>query len=295
MSDITSIKLSQYSKLLDRLLNELKTDKFVNDIWQCYKQESYTIVYKELDSIDFEVLLIELRNNNFSKGVLYNIVSIIDKLNLLFEEYNTQIQSLDLYKLYHKVYISHFFDDKIKLAIEDLKHVQEREIPLEAPKNLNEVDIEYFKNELEKIRNEKFLFEKENTHLLTDYYSLFKSHISKTKGWITTYFPEERLNLDDDIFTSMQVNLLYEECILMQCFTTNDLSFEDFYLILNRRKPKTPFTQSFKQVTKFAKELKPYTDKVDKQIKDHWREFVCSELNLNVNTIKSYGHRTKLY
>ncbi|WP_255492454.1 hypothetical protein [Myroides sp. NP-2] len=137
MSDTTSIKLSQYSKLLDRLLNELKTDKFANDIWQCYKQESYAIVYKELDSIDFEVLLIELRNNNFSKEALYNIISIIDKLNLLFEEYKTQIQSLDLYKLYHKVYISHFFDDKIKLAIEDLKHVQEREIPLEAPKASN--------------------------------------------------------------------------------------------------------------------------------------------------------------
>jgi hypothetical protein len=292
MSNTTSIKLSLYSKSLDRLLNELETDKFTNDIWQCYKQESYAIVYKELDSIDFEVLLIELRNNNFSKGTLYNIVSIIDKLNLLFEEYNAQIQSLDLYKLYHKVYISHLFDDKIKLAIEDLKHVQEREIPLEAPKNLNEVDIEYFKNELEKIRNEKLLFEKENTHLLTDYYSLFKIHISKAKGWITTYFPEERLNLDDDIFTSMQVNLLYEECILMQCFTTNDLIFEDFYLILNRRKPKVPFTQSFKQVTKFAKELKPYTDKVDKQIKDQWREFVCTELNLNANTIRSYGHKS---
>ncbi|GAQ13483.1 hypothetical protein MODO_1138 [Myroides odoratimimus] len=293
MSDTTSIKLSKYSKSLDRLLNELETDKFTNDIWQCYKQESYTIVYKDLDSIDFEVLLIELRNNNFSKETLYNIVSIIDKLNLLFEEYNTQIQSLDLYKLYYKVYISHLFDDKIKLAIEDLRHVQEREIPLEAPKNLNEVDIEYFKNELEKIRNEKLLFKKENIHLLTDYYSLFKSHISKAKGWIITYFPEERLNLDDDIFTSMQVNLLYEECILMQCFTTNDLSFEDFYLILNRRKPKVPFTQSFKQVTKFAKELKPYTDKVDKQIKDQWREFVCTELSLNLNTIKSYGHKTK--
>ena len=153
--------------------------------------------------------------NNFSKGALYNIVLIIDKLNLLFEEYNTQIQRLDLYKLYYKVYISYFYDDQIKLAIEDLRHVQEKEIPLEAPKNLNEVDIEYFKNELDKIRNEKLQFEKKNTHLLIDYYSLFKSHISKTKDWITTYFPEERLNLDNDLFKSMQVNLLYEECILM--------------------------------------------------------------------------------
>lgn len=49
--------------------------------------------------------------NNFSKGALYNIVLIIDKLNLLFEEYNTQIQRLDLYKLYYKVYISYFYDD----------------------------------------------------------------------------------------------------------------------------------------------------------------------------------------
>ncbi|SDH82055.1 hypothetical protein [Myroides phaeus] len=126
--------------------------------------------------------------NNFSKGALYNIVLIIDKLNLLFEEYNTQIQRLDLYKLYHKVYISHLFDDKIKLAIEDLKHVQEREIPLEVPKNLNEVDIEYFKNELDKIRNEKLQFEKKNTHLLTDYCSLLKVLSVKPKVGLPPIF-----------------------------------------------------------------------------------------------------------
>ncbi|WP_121965712.1 MULTISPECIES: hypothetical protein [Myroides] len=292
MSDTisTTLKLSQYSKTLDKLLDEFKSDEFTYDIWQCYKQESYATVSKELDAIDLEALLIEIRNSNFSKGALNNIALLLEQLSLLFDQHNTKMQNLDFYKLYHRVYIVHLFNDKIALATEDLKHVKERELPLEAPKDLNDADIEYFRKELSDLYTEKEVFEKENTYLLTNYYNSFKTHITKAKDWITTYFPEERLNLDDDLFTSMQVNLLYEECILMQCFSTEDISFEDFYLILNRRKPKAKFTQPFKQVTKFAKELKPYTDKVDKQIKDQWREFVCTELNLNVNTIKSYGH-----
>ncbi|MDR2221104.1 MAG: hypothetical protein LBE34_00015 [Flavobacteriaceae bacterium] len=295
MSDTisTTLKLSQYSKALDKLLSEFKSDEFTYDIWQCYKQESYATVSKELDAIDLEALLIEIRNSNFSKGALNNIVSLLEQLILLFDQHSTEMQNLDLYKLYHRVYITHLFNDKIALATEDLKHVKERELPLEAPKNHNDADIEYFRKELSNLYTEKEVFEKENTYLLTNYYNSFKTHITKAKDWITTYFPEERLNLDDDLFTSMQVNLLYEECILMQCFSTEDISFEDFYLILNRRKPKAKFTKSFKQVTKFAKELKPYTDKVDKQIKDQWREFVCTELNLKLSTIKSYGHKSK--
>ena len=78
-------------------------------------------------------------------------------------------------------------------------------------------------------------------------------------------------------------------------FIKESLSFESFYLILNRREPRQNCLNLIDKKTVFAFPLKKLSKKIENKIqRANWLQFVCSQLGLSTNSVNSHGdHKDK--
>ena len=75
-------------------------------------------------------------------------------------------------------------------------------------------------------------------------------------------------------------------------FIKENLSFENFYLTLNRREPKQKILGSIIKKTVFAFPMKNLSKKIEnKNQRTNWLQFVCQQFGLSTNSVNSHGDK----
>ncbi|MCO7723998.1 hypothetical protein NJB85_12495 [Myroides odoratimimus] len=285
--------LSEYSKVLEELEACLKYDSLNLDIYQCDKQEKYRDIYLFLTSFELNQLLLKAQLINAPKqtffGVLNFIAFIIDEI----EAKTHRIDAFDFVYLYDKILLSRKFDGKIATAIRDLKDVESQGVNPWVSARAFERELEYWRSEIEKVHNDKYSYNLQNSNLIKNYYYLLRDFLQEVSRNIYLYYPEERLQKESDIFEIKDVLVLYESALELKCFTESAFVFEDFYAIVNLRKPKSTFKGSLKQKTKFASKLPALFENCDISTKKKVIQNLSLELNTAESTLNSYCHKQK--
>ncbi|MEC4113321.1 hypothetical protein VSO92_04275 [Myroides pelagicus] len=292
--ETTFIKeLSEYTKILKELTEHLKYDSLEQDIYQCDTQEKYRNIYLSLTSFDLSELLLKGQLLNAPKQtflqVLKYIEIIIERIGVLAYK----IDAFDFIYLYDKILLPKLFDGKITTAIKDLEDVENQGILPWVSTQVFERELEYWKSEIQRVRNEKYSYNLKNFNLTKNYYYPLRDLLREVSNGIYLCYPEERLQSQSDLFEVKDVLKLYESSLELKCFTEAELAFEDFYAIVNLRKSKIAFKGSLKQKTKFASKLPTLFEKCDISTKKEVIKNLSLELNTAESTLNSYCHKQK--
>jgi len=109
---------------------------------------------------------------------------------------------------------------------------------------------------------------------------------------INSYFPEKILENSTDIFDRNFINELYNICVENVIFKPENVSFENFYLIINERDPKKNCMNKIDRKTVFAFPIKNLSKKIgDRQERENWIEYVCDQLTLRQGSVNSHGDK----
>lgn len=273
--------LNEYLKILKELSNLLDTDSLQQNTYQCIRQESYAKAFSYLKKLDIDALLITGQAESLSKKVFLNILKQIEVINKLIEDKDELITHFDFIHLYDKVLLPKMFENKILIARQDLKEIQEKEKPIWVSQCEFDEDKKYWEKELYRVLAERDTYIQDNVHLIQNYYYKIRDYLLTVKEDIYAYYPEDRLRLESDLFEIKDVLKLYNSALELKCFKEGDLAFEDFYLILNLREPKTQFDSAFKQISKFAQPpLYEMMKDIEKDVRNKVIEFIVLKFKL---------------
>lgn len=273
--------LNEYLKILKELSNLLDTDSLQQNTYQCIRQESYAKAFSDLTKLDIDALLITGQAESLSKKVFLNILKQIEVINKLIDDKDELITHFDFIHLYDKVLLPKMFENKILIARQDLKEIQEKEKPIWVSQCEFDEDKKYWEKELYRVLAERDTYIQDNVHLIQNYYYKIRDYLLTVKEDIYAYYPEDRLRLESDLFEIKDVLKLYNSALELKCFKEGDLAFEDFYLILNLREPKTQFDSAFKQISKFAQPpLYEMMKDIEKDVRNKVIEFIVLKFKL---------------
>jgi hypothetical protein len=111
---------------------------------------------------------------------------------------------------------------------------------------------------------------------------------------IENYFKVSLLKPTNEIFDSILTKRIFDTMVEEKYINSkSQLTFEDFHLILNLKKPKQSCMNALK-VTHFAYLFKLLSDDIEKKgfKKKEWENFTIKEFNLTESTLKSRFHQT---
>ncbi len=273
--------INEYLKILKELSNLLDNDSLQQNTYQCIRQESYAKAFSDLTKLDIDALLITGQAESLSKKVFLNILKQIEVINKLIDDKDELITHFDFIHLYDKVLLPKMFENKILIARQDLKEIQEKEKPIWVSQCEFDEDKKYWEKELYRVLAERDTYTQDNVHLIQNYYHKIRDYLLIVKEDIYVYYPEDRLRLESDLFEIKDVLKLYNSALELKCFKEDDLAFEDFYLIFNLREPKARFDSTFKYITKFAQPpLYEMMKDIEKDVRDKVIDFIVLKLKL---------------
>lgn len=284
-------ELNGYSKILKELAENLKYDPLEQSCFQCYRQEEYREIYLYLKNFELNELILKGQFVQAPKKAFFHILNYI---KVIIDEIDSKVHKIDAFDfiyLYEKVLLPMLFDREITSALNDLKFVENQGRPSWMTIDRFKIELEYWKTEIKKVENEKHSYRSTNSNLIKNYYYLLKDLLQEARENIYVYYPEERLQHQSDIFEIDDVLKLYDSALKLECFEKEDLAFEDFYFIVNLRKPKSSFKKELKQKTKFAGELPLLFEKCDTETKMKVIHWLSLKLNTAESTLKSYCHK----
>ncbi len=282
--------LSKQIKDLSESFNEInivmRDDFLTLDIFQDKKQIFYHDSFTKLKEFPFEELLIELKQEDINEGVLNCLKS---RLNENVDNYTKQklkYQAFEYTDLYCNVY-KDSFDKQISIYKRDIEEIED--VKNLMPDDLKKIEIRYFQKQITDKEAESLEHLRSLQWYFVNYYHKIAELSLNYLTLIQYYYPDNYLEKKEDIFKRNYLNELYEICIVNDVFKEEDISFQNFYLILNQRKPLVSCKQkiskgkivTFYFVLKYLSEMKKNAKE-----KNTWLLHVANNLGLEIEIIK---------
>lgn len=280
-------RVSEIRNIINEILNEVQNDSLQYDSFQILRQEKYLKYHNSIRGIELGKLIIEAKNLNFNKEIFYGILINIENYKQSYLKKKSKIDAFNLNKLY-AVYLKNRFDKEISIAKNDILEVSD--IKNALPEIEKEKILREFKEFLANLQNKRDNHIKTFDWFFINYYEKFYEELQAIENLINEYFPEKALESDTDIFERNFANDLYRICVDNQIFKKENVSFENFYLILNTREPKQICVNTIEKKTVFAFPIKKFSKRIeDKNQRENWIQFICSQFGLSAKSVNSHG------
>ena len=285
--DKLTSELEKLITIFDKCNIILSQDKFRYDADQIRYIDTIKLEYEKLDTIKIDTFLANLKNSNIERSILNGLSKkLTDYIKKYHSKFN-QIERLNKSILIYTILSPYKFDEKITALETSIFEIEDEKNKM--PSWLKEKECNSFGNELKDLQSirEKQLIDL--SYILKDYYrSLFLNAI-EIEQKIDDYFPNENLELGNDLFKRKLISDLYEILTHNEIISDKQLTFENLYLILNSRKPIGICNNSINKKTLFAFPIIQLSKVIESNIvKENWLEFVAEQLGLKVSSIKSH-------
>jgi hypothetical protein len=285
-------QISDFRILIDDILSNVDNDTLSYDTLQIFQQENYHLLFEKLKNFDLEKLLIDAKNSNLNRNVFHGILTSIGNYSKLYKKLSSKFFAFDYGRLY-ELYLFEKYGKKIAILENDIKEVEDPENQL--PQKEKTKLITEFKKELLCVIQQKNNLRKDFGWFFNNYYEGFNIMNQNAEKLIQSYFPEHSLEAESDYFPRNFINDLYNICEQNMIFDSDNITFENFYLILNQRKPKISCTNFIKKKTVFAFPIKHLSLKINDKLKrELWIDQICSKFGLNAKSINSHGNNKNI-
>jgi|GEM_PF-5822193 len=285
--DYISKQIFEIRNLLNEVLREVQDDTFDYDEFQIFRSEKYREFLNKIKGIEFEKLIVEAKNLHLTKEVFSGILSNIENYQRFYLKKKSKIKAFNINRLYD-VYLKIHFDKEIAILKNDISDVEDMNNPL--PNWEKAKLIQEFEGNLRNIPEKRDRHIKTFDWFFINYYEKFNDEFQAIEKLTNDYFPEKTLETETDIFERNFINDLYRICEENQIFKKENLSFENFYLILNRREPKQKVFGSIIKKTVFSFPIKNLSKKIEnKNQRANWLQFVCQQFGLSTKSVNSHG------
>lgn len=282
-----SQQISEARTLLNDILKKVQNDTFDYDEFQIFRLENYREYLEKIKATEFEKLIIETKNLNLNREIFNGLLSNIEDYTVLYLKIKNKTDAFDINKLYD-VYLNNSFEKEIEIVKNDILEVEDEKNPL--PKFEKEKLLKEFKEIIRSIQEKRDNHIKISDWFFINYYEKFYEELKALEFLINQYFPENKLEINEDLFDRNLINALYNICLNECILKPENISFEDFYLILNKRQPKQIGVNSIEKKTQFSFPIKNLSKRIeDKNQRKNWIQFVSIQFGLSVNSVNSHG------
>ena len=285
-------EISYLIKIFDRAFLLLHNHKFHYDEAQLKKLNECKEISEELDEKNFDIVFMQLATEGFKEIIFNDLIEKISKYNNLVFEKKVITNNRFLNSYFENIPEINKIRQWIELKEKEILEVEQYNsgMPqLEKQNIINELETEliHLKQEKEQIYNKY-------SWIKTNYYFKILNKADEIIEKIENYFKVSVLKPTNEIFDSKLTKRIFDIMVEEKYLKSNpQLTFEDFQLILNFKKPKQNCANALK-VIHFAYLFKLLSDDVEKKgfKKKEWENFVIKEFDLTESTLKSRFHQT---
>lgn len=293
--DVLTSQLEKLITILDNCCLILSKDKFRYNEDQIDLVNLIKLEFEELKNIKIDTFLANVKNSNLEKSILNGFNKKLSDYIKMYESKFHQIKKFSKSILKEKILSKYQFDEKIKILEDDITDIEnERNKMFDW---LKEKECDLIRIELENIKSiRKKSFDK-LSYIKKDYYSSIFLTCLEIEKKINDYFPDDQLELQDDIVKLSLVANIYEVLLKEKIIEPGKLSLEDYFLIVNMRMPKNNCRNSVKKLELMGFPIKIISKSIKKLSisKFDYFDFVADKLRLNAHTINNKAYMNEKF
>lgn len=292
--DILTSQLENLIAVLDNCYHKLSHDKFRYCKDQIFVINSIKFEFDELAKFKVDTFLANLKNNHSEKSVLNGLNQKLNDYTKLYKSKSDKIANFNKSVLLESILDEYKFKEKIKILEDDIADIEDERN--EMPEWLKEKECQKLSSELENIKSDRQKSFNELSYIKNDYYgSIFIMSLEIEKK-IDDYFPDNLFVLEDNIVKLFLAKNIYEVLLNEEIIEPNQLSMEDYFLIINMRDPKKNCKDSVKKLELMSFPIKEISKSIkQKDLKSKYINHVADKLGLNVNTITNKTYKTEKF
>lgn len=292
--DKLTSELEKLIAIFDKCYMIISQDKFRYNEDQLGQVHSIRFEFEKLDTVKIDTFLANLKNSNIERSTLNGLSK---KLTDYIKKYNSKFNQIEKFNksiLIDTILSPYKFDEKITALETSILEIEDEKNKM--PAWLKEKECNSFRNELKNLRSIRDKHLNDLSYVLNDYYRSLFLNALEIEQKIDDYFPNENLELGNDLFKRKLISDLYEILTHNEIVSDKQLTFENLYLILNLRKPIVICNTSINKKTLFAFPIIQLSKSIENNTdKENWLEFVAGQLGLKVSSIKSHGHKNEKF
>ncbi|MCG2792859.1 MAG: hypothetical protein L6262_04845 [Weeksellaceae bacterium] len=285
-------EISYLITIFDKAFLLLHSDKFYIDEGQMKKLDKCKEISEELDKKNFDVIFMQLANDGFKEVIFNDLIGKITKYNdLVFEK---KVITNDRFLNFYFENIPEFKKNQQWIELKEKEILEVEQYNSGMPKLEKQNVISELKKELNHLKLEKEQIYNKYSWIKTNYYYKILNKADEIIEKIENYFKVSIFKPTNAIFDSELTKRIFDKMVEEKYINSkSQLTFEDFHLILNLKKPKQNCNYALK-VTHFAYVFKLLSDDVEKKglKKKEWEDIVIKEFNLTEGTLGSRFYQT---
>lgn len=288
--DILTSQLENLIAVLDNCYYKLSHDKFRYNKDQIFVINSIKFEFDELAKFKVDTFLANLKNNHSEKSVLNGLNQKLTDYTKLYKLKSDKIANFNKSVLLESILDEYKFKEKIKILEDDIADIEDERN--EMPEWLKEKECQKLSRELENIKSDRQKSSNELSYIKNDYYgSIFIISLEIEKK-IDDYFPDNRFTLETDLVKLSLTVKIHDILISNEVIDPKKLSIEDFFLIINHRKPLNNCRDSVKKLVLMSFPINEIAKNIKQSdLKSKYINYVADKLGLNVNTITNKTYK----